>query len=370
MKKVFVSAAILALTACDKINFASSAPPPSDLLSVEQTSAIIKPMMKAGESADLWASDIHHALSTLKKQSTADNVCAIVAVIEQESGFKADPAVAGIRQILAKKIAKMESNPLLSVALNLRMAQAAANGKTFRENMQNIRTERDFEAWYNEFTAEKYTFPGLKYMKMDVNDIVTTAGSMQVSIDYARDVAYELGQSSSNMRDQVYSRAGGVLYGSAHLLHYPADYSVMYYRFADYNAGHYASRNAAFQQMVMSLTGDKKIGLDGDLLSYKDGLAQPSQTYRALLAWAKKQNFTLTDVELMSDLKREKNVDFTDTKVYAWIATAYEKKYSKVLKEQIPSIVLKSDKITRRLTTQWYADNVNRRFKNCLARKV
>ena len=135
MKKVFVSAAILALTACDKINFASSAPPPSDLLSVEQTSAIIKPMMKAGESADLWASDIHHALSTLKKQSTADNVCAIVAVIEQESGFKADPAVAGIRQILAKKIAKMESNPLLSVALNLRMAQAAANGKTFRENI-------------------------------------------------------------------------------------------------------------------------------------------------------------------------------------------------------------------------------------------
>lgn len=357
----------LLLAACDK---AAVAPPvaPDALLTVERTSALIKPMMRQGESADLWASDIHHALTAAKQQPSQDNVCAVVAVIEQESGFKADPAVAGIRQILNSKIAKMQSNPLMAVALNLRLAQTAANGKSFKYNINSIHTEHDFEAWYNEFAAEKYTFLGLKYLKKDVDDIITTAGSMQVSVDYARDVASQLGASSSNMREQIYTREGGVLFGTAHLLYYPADYSSMYYRFADYNAGHYASRNAAFQKMLRAVSGDKKIAFDGDLLSYKDGTAQASQVYRTILSLAKKQGYALTEVDLMRDLKREKQADFTQTAVYQWISELHQKRFGAILKEQVPTIVLKSDKITRKLTTQWYADNVNRRFKSCLNR--
>ncbi|MGL4767245.1 MAG: DUF1615 family protein [Formosimonas sp.] len=359
----------LLLAACNKHSAAPEVAP-SALLSVERVSALIKPAMRSGESADLWASDIVRALDAVKQPTTQDNVCAVVAVIEQESGFKADPAVAGIRQILAKKIASMESNPVMAVALNLRMAQTAQNGKTFRDNMKNIHTEHDFEAWYNEFTAEKYTFLGLKLLKKDVSDIVTTAGSMQVSVDYARDVASELNQPSGNIREQIYSRAGGVLYGTAHLLYYPADYSAMYYRFADYNAGHYASRNAAFQKMLLALTRDKKIAFDGDLLSYKDGTAQPSQVSRTLMAYAQKQGLKWTEADVLRDLKREKQADFVETTVYQTIAQLHQKQFGSVLQEQIPTIVLKSDKITRKLTTQWYADNVNRRFKNCLARKI
>jgi hypothetical protein len=337
-------------------------------LSVERISGLIKPFMKKGESADLWASDLHRGLTELSIATTPDNTCAVIAIIEQESGFKADPEVANIRQVLAKKIEKMQSNVMLALALKARMMQIAANGKTFEQNMQTIRTERDFELWYNEFVAAKYTMLGLKYMNMDVSDIVTTAGSMQVSVDYARDVARRLGKPASNIREELYTRPGGMLYGSAHLLSYPADYSKMYYRFADYNAGHYASRNAAFQKMVMNLTGVKTVGLDGDLLSYKNGTASTSKTQQAILAYSIKQKWPITPESLMSDLKREKEPDFIRTQTYQHIAEQHHKQFGKVLTEQVPSIVIKSDKITRKLTTQWYADNVQRRYANCMTR--
>src|SRR5690349_21230090 len=42
-----------------------------------------------------WATDIHAAFAALGLPETRDNVCAAIAIAEQESGLRADPPVPG-----------------------------------------------------------------------------------------------------------------------------------------------------------------------------------------------------------------------------------------------------------------------------------
>src|SRR3546814_9631067 len=79
---------------------------------------------------------------------------------------------------------------------------------------------------------------------------------MQVRIDFAEahaeDYPYPVGGS---IRHEVFSRRGGMYFGMMHLLGYRASYTEPLYRFADFNAGWQASRNAAFQAAVSRASG-------------------------------------------------------------------------------------------------------------------
>ena len=139
----------------------------------------------------------------------------------------------------------------------------------------------------------------------------------------------------------------------------------MLYRFADFNAGHYASRNAAFQNAVSILT-KTPLALDGDLLLH--GSSDPSKTELATRKLAEKLD--LNDAAIRRDLEHGDQDDFADTKLYKRVFDLADKGRKNPLpRAVVPKIRLESPKITRKLTTEWFARRVDERYEKCLARR-
>jgi hypothetical protein len=154
---------------------------------------------------------------------------------------------------------------------------------------------------------------------------VRTGGPMQVGVEFAERQLKRRGypyRMTGSLRDEVFSRRGGLYFGIAHLLDYPAHYEQPIYRFADFNAGQYASRNAAFQNAV----------------AIAAGIA-------------------------------ESRLELEQTRVYQRVFELAEQTAHRPLpRAMLPRIRLQSPKIIRPLTTGWFAKRVDERFRRCLPR--
>lgn len=355
----------LLLTACGE----AEKPAPPDLRA-EQVHALIKANTRNKSVEAAWASDMLTALRRLEQPRDQTHACALIAVIEQESGFDPDPPVAGLPAMVNKRLKQTDQHTLVKTALALRLKQTDRDGKSFAQTLELVRTERDLENWYHDFTAAYLTNGILKLLNKDIDALISTVGSMQVSVQFARDFAKQRGLQIANMRAYLYTREGGVFFGAAHLLAYPRDYSNWSFSFADYNAGHYASRNAGFQKMVARLSG-ARLDLDGDLLAYPDdGVPKASVTAEKIQAVLSKAGLAPDDDAIFADLKLEKAARFVETATYRRIADLHRQRYGQVVKEALPQIRLQSDKIQRRLTTAWFAERVHWRFNNCMRTRL
>jgi hypothetical protein len=198
---------------------------------------------------------------------------------------------------------------------------------------------------------------------------VRTGGPMQVAIDFAERHAdgkpypYPVQRS---LRDEVFTRRGGMYFGIAHLLDYPAAYDRPLYRFADFNAGHWASRNAALQNAI-SLASGIPLALDGDLVVRGGSQAAPGATESAARVLAARLDMSVSAIR--RDLERGDGPDLERTTLHQRVFTLAEKTEGRTLpRAVVPRIELKSPKITRRLTTAWFANRVDERYRRCLAR--
>ncbi len=342
--------------------------PTQEVINPEQVPAqIVRLLPPALADRAGWAADIYAAFSTLAIAPNAENLCAVLAVTEQESTFRADPAVPGLADIAWREIdnrAERAGLPVFAVRAALQVA--SPNGRTFAERIDVVKTERELSEIFEDFIGMVPLGTRL-FAKLNP---VRTGGPMQVSVSFAeahanaRPYPYPV---SGGIRREVFTRRGGMYFGIAHLLGYEAPYPEPLYRFADFNAGRYASRNAAFQNAVAKLAGMPLV-LDGDLLP--PGAAAdrpPGETEKAALSLSSRLG--LSPSAIRADLERGEEPAFERTRVYARVFEHADRSEGRrVARAIVPTIALKSPKFKRNLTTEWFARRVDERYRRCLAK--
>ena len=339
--------------------FARRAPNPSDVR------AVVGSALPAVSDRAGWTDDIADAFIRLDLPPTRENACAVAAVIEQESGFRTDPAVAGLGKLALRTIDARASHAgipsaLVHAALDLK----SSNGRTYRARIRAAVTEKQLSDVYEDFIGR---VPLGRALFASWNPI-RTRGPMQVNVAFAQRFQaiepYPHHDPRRDLRDELFTRRASIYFGVAHLLDYKAPYDRYLYRFADYNAGQYASRNAAFQRAA-SLVAGVPLTADGALFANDPGAKGAGGTERVLLAIAKRLH--LSDAAIRAALRQGAAQGFEQTALYRRVfALADRRRGSRLPRAALPQIRLEGPKIERPLTTGWYARRVNGRFERCV----
>ncbi|AWA48399.1 MULTISPECIES: DUF1615 domain-containing protein [Acinetobacter] len=383
-KTISILTACISLAACGDNAWWSSDKDPE--MEADQIRKVIPARVNDRES---WSQDIFDIMQELSIPKTKQNVCSIVAVVDQESNFVADPTVPGLG---AKAVEEINSRlkEKFEAKLGEKIGGTVAGyfedvlknqpspENNYMSQMRKVQTERELDLLYREifdYMAQHYHVSALtgaaKLVGQDIGEKlnpITTLGSMQVHINYAKEHKRKAG-GIAELRNDLYTQYGGLYYGIHRLMEYPANYDEAIYRFADYNSGMYSSRNAAFQKMLGALT-EAEISLDGDLLLYnKDGdvRSTQSQTEKELIAVFAQNNVLVTPRQIRADLKKEKEKKFEDTQTYLAVQKLYQKKTNKEpMYAVMPQVVISGPKLSRDYNTNWFASRVNGRYEQCM----
>ncbi|RLM27598.1 hypothetical protein BIY29_02860 [Brenneria alni] len=350
-------AALLVLAGCSSQTTQEPAPRPVDV------KARLMQLLPASVSdRQGWATDIAAAFSAQGIDPSNENLCSVLAVTEQESTFNADPQVPGLSKIAWQEIdRRAEKLHIPALLVRTALLIKSPNGKSYSERLDTVRSEKALSAVFDDFIN---MVPMGQKLFGRLNP-VHTGGPMQVSIAFAEANAkgypYKV---DGTIRREVFSQRGGMYFGIMHLLGYPTNYTQPLYRFADFNAGWYASRNAAFQRAVSQLSGIS-LTLDGDLINY--GSDKPGSTELAVRSLGKRLD--MNDAAIRRALEKGNSLDFEKTGLYQRVyALADKSARGKVPREILPGITLESPKITRKLTTAWFAKRVDERRQRCMVR--
>lgn len=361
LRWIAVGCLIVLLGAC------ATRPPPRPERSAQEVRAQLVTLLPANlEDRSGWAADIQTAFAHLDLPPSTENLCAALAVTEQESTFTVDPVVPDLARIAREEIERRAARlriPKAAVAVALKLR--STDGRTYAQRLAAVRTEKALSELYEEFIGR---VPLGQRLFGGANP-VHTGGPMQVAIDFAEAHARRHGYpypGDVSIRREVFSRRGGLYFGIAHLLEYPNSYERHLYRFADFNAGWYASRNAAFQAAVAALTGEK-LALDGDLILHDAPRGRIGATESAVRLLGPR--LEMGDASIRRALERGDRFEFEQTPLYQRVFALADAQAGRPLARAVmPRIMLESPKITRRLTTEWFATRVQMRYQRCVNR--
>jgi len=350
-------AAVVLLGGCAKPEAVRPQRPPAEV-----RKQILRNIPASTADREGWATDIDAAFVALQIDTSVRNVCAALAVTAQESSFNADPVVPGLGRIAREEIdRRAEVHHIPQLLVKGALLVKSPDGRSYGDRLDSVRTERELSLIYEDLIG---SVPLGRQLFADANP-VRTGGPMQVSILFAEqhaEVHRYPWPSGNSIRDEVFTRRGGLYFGIAHLLGYPVSYDRMLFRFADYNAGFYASRNAAFQK-ALSIASGVPLALDGDLIRYDD--SEPGTTERAARDLGRR--IDLSDSDIRHALEQGESIDFERSELYRRVfAQADQTAHAPQPRAVLPRIALESPKITRKLTTEWFATRVEKRYRTCL----
>ena len=313
-----------------------------------------------------WTEDLYSVFKALDIAPTQEHLCAVIAVAEQESDLRVDPVIPGLGHIAWREIDQHAAHAgIPSSVVHQVLKLKSPNGSTYAARIDAARTEKQLSDIFEDFTG---SIPLGRTLFASWNPI-RTRGPMQVNVAFAHKFEakhpypYPL---KTGLDDELFTRRGSLYFGTAHLLAYSAPYDRYLYRFADYNAGQFSSRNAAFQHALSAAAGVPVIP-DGALIVPDAPISQPSDTELAVRKLAGR--LRLDEEQIHAVLAQDRDASFQNTDLYRHVfELAARRRAQELPKARIPQIELQGPKLHTHLTTAWYAQRVQGRFERCLAR--
>src|SRR4029079_7214660 len=94
---------------------------------------------------------------------------------------------------------------------------------------------------------------------------------------------------------------------------------------------------------------------------------EDSQTLKALRAFRARFASTLDEDQLEDDVRLEKTFGFEATGTWKALTAAFAARLGHAEYAILPDVTLESPKLSRKLSTAWFAQSVDRRYQSCLA---
>ena len=303
-----------------------------------------------------WLDAINDALYARDADCGDDDFLLLVlSTIQMESGVRADPPLAepDLEALFVRRKEQLAGENLLAASL---LTASSLDGDLRRKLRQDtlrgrVRSERDLarymdgdlRPWLRDYLERNFLMPEGLAGKAEARwlpDPVKTIGPMQVNTLKAWRNAKARGEpidSPEEMRrllltpDTALER--GIDEGVALLLKSYRAYrpvlsaeDAVFYAGADYNAGEFSCRNAAYQEMLAAISG-RRLSLDGDLLLYREG--EPTEVPSRSELAAREALPSIDPARIRKDLLLEKEPDFGETATAQGICERYRQSTGK-----------------------------------------